>query len=961
MSLRHGLWRWRRWLGLGGVLLLRVLLAVGQAQVKSTLTPDGTLGTAVLQRGTLYEITGGTRPGNGPNLFHSFDRFSVGTGDTARFSGPAGIENILSRVTGGQQSVIDGRLQSTIPGANLFLLNPSGVLFGPKATLDISGSFHVSTADVLRFADGATFAARLSAKTTLTVAPPVAFGFLSAQPAPITLQGSTLHVSEGQALSVVGGDMQIVGGKLVAPGGRIQVASVASPGDVLFRPVGWAPELRVDAVMRLGRLELSQGALLDASGNGGGVVLLRSGRLLVDGSNIFADNTGPLDGTGLGLDLRIAADAAITNGSFITTDSYIPNGSLNMPATLGAGHARELRLMAGNVSLDRSTLGSRPFSSGAGGDVTLHVDSLTLTGGAQIDTGTRGSGHGGTLTVAARDTLTLAGTSPDGQISSGIFASAEGKKTGAGAAGSIVVQAPRVALTGGAQIFGGTMGPGPGGPVQVTATDTLTLTGTNPDGTHPSGILASAQGKETGAGAAGSIVVQAPRVALTGGAQIGSLTFGPGPGGPVQVTATDTLTLAGTGPDGKHPSGILASAQGMETGAGAAGSIVVQAPRVALTGGAQIGSGTFGPGPGGPVQVTATDTLTLAGTGPNGTLSSGIFASARGTGARAGDAGAVVVEARTIQIADGAVISSDTRGPGRGGPVQVTATDTLTLAGTSPDGTLSRIDSSTAGDGHGGNITVHAQRIALSDGGTISTRSAGQGNAGNIVLQAGELFQSRHGAVTTEAEQADGGNITLTTGSLVELHDSQLTATVKSGVGKGGNITLDPQFLVLQRSQVRADAFGGPGGNVHLVAEVFLADPASQVSASSALNIPGTVNIQAPITNLSGALVPLPQAFARATELLSTRCAERLRAGTVSTLVVRGRDGVPARPGGVVPLPLALVRPEASEAEGPAGPPEAPAVSRVGALYLDDHGQAQVRGWQGQGFVPAVLALDCAK
>src|SRR2546423_866012 len=133
-----------RFLLLSSGLLLGVLLASGQAQVPTTIRPDGTLGTAVSQRGTIVDITGGTRPGNGPNLFHSFDRFSVGTGDTARFSGPTGIANILSRVTGGQQSMIDGRLQSTIPGANLYLLNPSGVLFGPNATLDISGSFHVS-------------------------------------------------------------------------------------------------------------------------------------------------------------------------------------------------------------------------------------------------------------------------------------------------------------------------------------------------------------------------------------------------------------------------------------------------------------------------------------------------------------------------------------------------------------------------------------------------------------------------------------------------------------------------------------------------------------------------------------------------------------------------------------------------------------------------------------------------
>src|SRR5215510_10313704 len=214
-------------------VILSMWLALSQAQVRTAITPDGTLGTAVTQRGNVYSITGGSRPGQGPNLFHSFDRFSVGTNDTAHFDGPTGIENILSRVTGGQQSVIDGRLQSTILGANLYLLNPSGVLFGPHATLDVSGSFHVSTADYLRLADGTRFFARLSDTSTLSVAPPVAFGFLGPAPAAITVQGSTLEVSKGQTLSAVGGDVQIVGGTLRAPGGRLHLASVAAPGEVI--------------------------------------------------------------------------------------------------------------------------------------------------------------------------------------------------------------------------------------------------------------------------------------------------------------------------------------------------------------------------------------------------------------------------------------------------------------------------------------------------------------------------------------------------------------------------------------------------------------------------------------------------------------------------------------------------------------------------------------------------------
>jgi len=151
----------RRSQGIGiclcGIFLLRSLLLLpSHAQVTSAISPDGTLGTTVTQAGKVFDIDGGTIKGS--NQFHSFDRFSVGTGDTASFNGPNSIANILGRVTGLQsglqQSIIDGTLQSTITGANLYLLNPAGVLFGPNASLNVSGSFHVSTADFIRMEDG---------------------------------------------------------------------------------------------------------------------------------------------------------------------------------------------------------------------------------------------------------------------------------------------------------------------------------------------------------------------------------------------------------------------------------------------------------------------------------------------------------------------------------------------------------------------------------------------------------------------------------------------------------------------------------------------------------------------------------------------------------------------------------------------------------------------------------------
>jgi filamentous hemagglutinin family protein len=306
---------------LSSLVLLWALLAISQAAVTSAITGDGTLGTTVTPTGRDYAIGGGTHRGS--NLFQSFGLFSVGTGDRAIFTGPTGVTNIVSRVTGGQPSAIDGLLRSEIAGANLYLLNPSGVLFGPNASLDVSGSFHVSTADFLRFADGAKFFATLGQESVLTVASPAAFGFLGSTPVGITIQGSTLQVPAGKALSVVSWDVEIIGSgpltaanvpTLGAPSGRVQLASVASPGEVVFSPLELAPDLQVNGVAHLGRMALSQGAVLDASGNGGGTVLLRAGRLRVDGSAIFANNVGNLDGVGLGIDLQVGGMPSLRAG-----------------------------------------------------------------------------------------------------------------------------------------------------------------------------------------------------------------------------------------------------------------------------------------------------------------------------------------------------------------------------------------------------------------------------------------------------------------------------------------------------------------------------------------------------------------------------------------------------------------------------------------------------------------------
>jgi filamentous hemagglutinin family protein len=203
---------------------LALVLGSGQAAADAVL--DGTTGSSGTFSG-VFEIPAGVGRREGANLFHSFERFSVLQGESATFTGPSGIDNVISRVTGGELSRINGILASEIPGADFFFLNPAGVIFGPQASLAIDGSFHVSTADELRFDDGGIFSATNPNASSFTVAAPEAFGFLGADAGPITVRGSFLTGAGGETFALVGGDISLVEDGAIAIG-----ADVPERGDV---------------------------------------------------------------------------------------------------------------------------------------------------------------------------------------------------------------------------------------------------------------------------------------------------------------------------------------------------------------------------------------------------------------------------------------------------------------------------------------------------------------------------------------------------------------------------------------------------------------------------------------------------------------------------------------------------------------------------------------------------------
>ena len=337
--------------------------------------------------------------------------------------------------------------------------------------------------------------------------------------------------------------------------------------------------------------------------------------------------------------------------------------------------------------------------------------------------------------------------------------------------------------------------------------------------------------------------------------------------------------------------------------------------------------------------MTATDAIVISGRDSQG-QPSGLFSDTSGSG----DAGSLFVSAPTLRMEDGGLIraASLTGDSGNAGSLEVQV-GRLTLSGGA------QLSSSTAGQGRGGNLQVTAAHLQLSNGGTISASSSGTGDAGNVTIKTQD-FQSTNGSVTTQATQAAGGNIQITASHLVRLRDSKITAETGRGT-EAGNIAITSQVVVLQNSQVTANAPVGLGGNIDIQAQVFLVDPASTVRASAEEHIP--------VVNLSAVVDLPPVEFAPTTELLHDPCAAQVRGGKVSSFVVRGRDGVPVAPGGLLPDPLSQEEIRGAPLSGAhKGQSPTPALSG-GLLQRDTTG----RVWEEpeKRFAHAVWDSECGR
>ncbi|HEY9470726.1 MAG TPA: filamentous hemagglutinin N-terminal domain-containing protein, partial [Propionibacteriaceae bacterium] len=847
------------------------------------ITPSGlntnVAGPISVNGKTQYDITGGTRPGGGTNLFHSFGDFNVPNNNVANFlnAGSADLagnplaaglptSNILGRVTGGNISNIFGAIHTTNFGAaNLFLMNPAGFLFGPNATVNVGGMVAFTSADYLRLADGVRFNAipNAVADALLNVAPVAAFGFLGSNPGAITIQGSQFTVTEGTGISLLGGNITIQSGsldnetvqpaRLTAPGGQINLASVSTPGEVLHATLQPASNLNGQSFTTMGNMTLSGGSTLDISANAAGTVRILGGQFVMDSASITATS---VNGPGGGIDLH------------------------NTPSTIAI--TADTVALGNGTQITAHTQGTAPA-----GDITFNVDNLTTAGGLNRinahpeDTFNAPVAHEVGVLIASNSTGSNAEAGPAGMITiQGVNGPGSAAKsislndttlstkvfggTADTTRASIIITADSLALGTATDpvnvgqkviIEAVSAGAAPAGNIALNV-NTLQAD-VKPDGTPIKGaggvfLNTVSQSRDNTGGPAGTVTISGPAPEPTDAATLVALdkTFitttvlgGTAATTPAATTITaKTLVLtAETGTPGFDASlgetGILAASAGAAPAGNVAFNVGTLQTNVKPDGTPmEVGhvffaSASDNPGP----TAGRAGTVTISGTGPEST-----------------DAASQVTlrnTAITTSVAGGTAVTLPSA-------ITLTADSVVLTVQTSrlwP--TFGVISASSSGAAPAGNIAFNVGTFSA-DNAIMTSNSTGSavttGNAGSVSIQgvggAGSLATAitlNRTTITTESNAGAGGPIALSATDIT-LVGSTISAAVTAGSQPGGHITMsaDHHIMLSGGSVISAKSTGqGDAGNIQINANNLFAMSDSSVTTEATKASGGAIKI----------------------------------------------------------------------------------------------------------------------
>ena len=958
------------------------------------IIPDNTLGdesSVVVPEVEINGIESDILEGGairGSNLFHSFQEFNIDAGRGAYFANPAAIENIFSRVTGVNPSEIFGTL-GVLGNANLFLINPNGIIFGKNASLDLRGSFVGTTADSIIFRSGKEFSATnpgVPPLLTVNVEQPIGLKFEGESG--IITNAADLAVASGQTLTLVGGDVSLDGGNITAPGGRVELGGLSAAGEIgisadnsLSFPDGIARaditltnaadvDIRAERggfiTINTRNLELREGSRLlagiregigslgdiggyikitatdnisisgessqgfrsgifslveaKAQSNSGGIVIDTGSLSLQDGAVISGSTFGLGDGgtigitakdnitlEGSGIFSQVGAKAqgnsggiAIDTGSLSLQDGAVMSGS-----TFGLGDGGTIDITAkDNITLEDSGIFNQVgiASQGTAGDIIIDTNFLSIADGAFVRLDMQGIGDTGVITIKATDTISLSGEDSQGNASfivNQVFPNVEGT------VGGIKINAGSLSLMDGAQLGVINFGVGNTKAINITATDTISLSGEDSQGAG-SGIFSvvapGAQGNSEG------IIINTSSLFLTNGAQLSASIAGIGDAGMITITATDTISLSGEDSQGTVSgifSAVAPGAQGNSEG------IIINTSSLSLTDGALIDASTFGIGNAGKITIMATDTISLAGEKRDGSVS-GIFSQVRPEAK--GTAEGIRIETGSLFLKDGAFMDSSTLGIGDAGEIYIIVIGTISLSGESSQGFSSgisnRVLSKAAGDSKG--ISITASSLSLTDGAFVSANTQGEGEAGNIVITAKTLEAVKGAQIQTNTTtNFDAADITL------RIHDNLFLSGTDSGLfaqtegaGKAGNIIIDsPQLTIDQGASISAfTTANGDGGTITVNAPqaVLLTDNSQLTVETSGSGKPGNITITTPNLTIG------KDAEISATATATSTNTERGGSITInaSNLDLTGKLGIFAETQGVAPAGTLNLQPD---------------------------------------------------
>ena len=893
------------------VILLTILFSPRAA--KGQITPDNSLGN---ENSTFTDssglIEGGARRGG--NLFHSFQEFNIREAQQVNFVNPNGIAHIFTRITGNNPSAILGTIGVNGP-ANLYLLNPNGILFGPNAKLDIQGSFLATTADRIVFSDGSLFSSRSNEQNSplLTINVPIGLDFSNALGSIInnsqqpgqeifydnginrTRIPGGLQVSTNQTIALIGGDILIQEGSITTQGGQIELGSVGNNSRVGIVLTEQDFAFNYESVETFKDITLDSANLITQGDS--------TGNLQLQGRNITVGNS-----------IILSQAKAGNSGNLILKASDL----INIFGVSGTTTAVEVRHDAGENNFN-STL-------------SVTGREIRLDGGTQILSNNYTDTPGTNIIIEASEQIEIKGTGvifdsslPDGSFSypSAIFAATEGN----GSAGNITINTERLVLKDVGQIssstFGGT---GRGGDVFINASQSLELSGSFVDSFNIerlSGIFA--QVEPDSEGDAGNITIRTGSLIVLEGAQISTSTLSVGQGGDIDIEAQNLIRLSGTSPNANlevGSSGIFVSAEKaylnnseeVVNTTGNAGNLLIKTPELIIEDGARISGDTFGLGKGGNIQINV-DSLIIKdggtlragslieqnpllesderGDGGSLTINASEFIELTGTGT-VGDVDPIPVVSR---------ITTESQGTGKAGDLNI-STQQLTVA----EG--AEITASTSSFGAGGNISISSHFINLNQG-AISASSISSGNAGNITIRVKNTLNSNNSTISTSAEQASGGSITISAQDIRNRGNSDIRTNVARGTGGGGDITLTADsILAFNDSDILAFAQDGIGGNITLNTPVFFGngyqatdqvnqnpdnlDNNDRVDINASGAVSGVISIP-DLTFIQNSLFELPETLINTENLIASSCVvpNQQKAGT---FILTGPEGLPTRP-----------------------------------------------------------------